>query len=97
MKKIAFIALLLLTGCASQDNSLRAQVDALTQKGKAQDAEIAHLKDEAAKAKDTTTDAFESAWTWVKDESHAAWDSQTSVEARARMKKCWDDLSNQQH
>lgn len=90
---LSVIGLIALSGCAStQTNTLRSQVDSLERQARNQDEQINALQSQLAKAKESGSDNFEQAWSWVKTHSESAWNSETSVEARARLEKCWNDL-----
>lgn len=84
------VTLLSVTGCGvtAENNRLRSQVDAQQQYIREQDYKIAELQ----KAKEAGASSFDQAWDWVKTHSFNAWNSETSLDARARAKKCWDDL-----
>jgi hypothetical protein len=90
---LTVVGLLTLSGCAHQEsNTLRSQVDALEHQARNQDEQINALQSELARAKASGSDTFDQAWSWVKTHSESAWNSDTSVDARARLEKCWNDI-----
>lgn len=90
---LTLVASLSVMGCAA-DQGMKAQVDSLQKRAHEQDAQIADLKTKAATLKDKTVTASETAWEWTVRQSKDAWNSDTSVEARTRFEKCWNDLRN---
>jgi len=87
---LATVAVLSVTGCGvtAENNRLRSQVDAQQQHIREQDYKLAELQ----KAKDAGASTFDQAWDWVKVHSAEAWNSDTSVDARERFRRCWIDL-----
>ena len=89
---ISLMAVVLLAGCAGNSNAMQAKVDALEAKTHEQEKQIADLK----KQEEPTTQALEEkakgAWDWTVSHSEAAWNSDTAVDARARLKACYEDL-----
>ena len=90
---IGLVACLSLAGCAGNQGT-QAQLDALQKRAHSQDEQIADLEARAAKLKEQTVTGSQSAWDWTSQHAQDAWNSQTSVEARARLQKCWDDIKN---
>lgn len=78
-----------LTGCVSESDNLRSQLNVAEQKLHAQEEEVAKLKDKV-----NPQDTFDQAWSWVKDHSAQAWHSETATDARTRLIRCWTDLRN---
>lgn len=90
---LTVIGLLALSGCANtQNNTLRSQVDAAERTARNQEEQINALQAQLAKAKESGSETFDQAWAWVKTNSESAWNSDTSVDARKRLEKCWNDI-----
>ena len=90
---IALVATLSLVGCAGNQGT-QAQLDALQKRAHSQDEQIADLEARAKALKEQTVTSSQSAWEWTSQHAQDAWNSQTSVETRARIQKCWDDIKN---
>ena len=96
MKKsylLVAISLVFVSGCASQNDSLQARYNALETKEQAQEKQLADLKTQEQPMQDKVVNGAKDAYNWTADELTAAYNSDTSVEARARLQKCWDDLN----
>lgn len=79
-------------GCAG-NQVLRSQVDTLEQRSREQDKQIQSLKAELSQSKKENDNcSVAGAWNWITQHTQEAWDSQTSQEARARLKKMLEDL-----
>lgn len=86
------IAALIVSGCASNNNALQAKIDQLETQAKVQDQKIADLKKQEEPTQDKVVDGAKTAWDWTVAHSEAAWNSDTAVDARARLKACYEDL-----
>jgi hypothetical protein len=86
---ITFVA----TGCATSNTAnLQSQLDALEAKNAAQAGQIVALKKQVEPVGESTADKVKAGWDWTVAETVAAWNSNASVETRARLEKCWGDL-----
>ena len=90
---ISIMAVVLLAGCASTNSNMQSKLDAMEAKSQAQEKQIADLKkQEVTPMQDKVVDGAKTAWTWTSNEAQAAWNSDTAVDARARLEHCYEDL-----
>lgn len=94
MKKYLLVISLvsLVSGCASQNDAMQQKINALEAKSQAQEKQIADLKKQEEPTMQSVEDKAKAAWDWTSNEAQAAWNSDTAVDARARLEKCYQDL-----